>query len=124
MEFNARYAITGVFAIAVIAAVLGFVYWLRDEGGFGAQTQYLVRFTVPVSGLATGSGVLFNGIKVGEVRGLRRRDGEPHVGGGSGDQPYHGGGGRHRGTGLLVTSGHRAGERRRDARTVQVALEQ
>ncbi len=70
MEFNARYAITGVFAIAVIAAVFGFVYWLRDEGGFGAQTQYLVRFTVPVSGLATGSGVLFNGIKVGEVEGI------------------------------------------------------
>ena len=71
MEFNARYAMTGVFAIAVIAALFGFVYWLRDEGGFGTQTQYEVRFTVPVSGLATGSGVLFNGIKVGEVEGIR-----------------------------------------------------
>jgi phospholipid/cholesterol/gamma-HCH transport system substrate-binding protein len=71
MEFNARYAVTGVFAIAVIAAVFGFVYWLRDTGGFGAETQYQVRFTVPVSGLATGSGVLFNGIKVGEVQGIR-----------------------------------------------------
>lgn len=67
MEFNARYAVTGLFALAVVAAMFGFVYWLKNTGGFGEQTQYQIRFTVPVSGLAIGSGVLFNGIKVGEV---------------------------------------------------------
>ncbi len=67
MEFNARYAVTGLFALVVVAAVFGFVHWLKNTGSFGEQTQYQVRFTVPVSGLANGSGVLFNGIKVGEV---------------------------------------------------------
>ena len=71
MEFNARYAVTGLFAIAVIAAMFSFAYWLKNTSGFGEQARYQIRFTVPVSGLATGSGVLFNGIKVGEVTAIR-----------------------------------------------------
>jgi phospholipid/cholesterol/gamma-HCH transport system substrate-binding protein len=71
MEFNARFALTGAFALAVAAAIAGFVYWLNNTGGFGEQVKYQVRFTVPVSGLAPGSGVLFNGIRVGEVERIR-----------------------------------------------------
>lgn len=77
MEFNARYALTGVFALAVAAAIVGFVYWLNNTGGFGEQTRYQVRFTVPVSGLANGSGVLFNGIRVGEVEKIMFDPEEP-----------------------------------------------
>lgn len=71
MEFNARFALTGVFALAVAAGIVGFIYWLNNMGGFGDQVKYQVRFSVPVSGLATGSGVLFNGIRVGEVERIR-----------------------------------------------------
>nr|MCU0790064.1 MlaD family protein [Nitratireductor sp.] len=77
MEFNARYALTGIFAIVVAAAIAGFVFWLNNTGGFGEQTRYQVRFTVPVSGLANGSGVLFNGIRVGEVEKIRFDPEEP-----------------------------------------------
>lgn len=67
MEFNARYAVTGVFAIAVALGLFAFVYWLENMSGFGERTDYRIRFTVPVSGLARGGDVLFNGLKVGEV---------------------------------------------------------
>lgn len=70
MEFNARYLLNGIFAVAVIVAAFGFVYWLTNAGGFGERDSYQVRFTVPVSGLSTGSDVLFNGIKVGQVEAV------------------------------------------------------
>ncbi len=67
MEFKARYILTGLFAVAVIVAVFAFVWWLDNKSGFGERTAYRVRFTVPITGLTTGSDVLFNGVKVGEV---------------------------------------------------------
>jgi phospholipid/cholesterol/gamma-HCH transport system substrate-binding protein len=71
MEFNARYGVTGFFVILVTLAMFGFVYWLKKAGGFGEQAVYQVRFSVPVSGLARGSSVLFNGIKIGDVSRVR-----------------------------------------------------
>jgi phospholipid/cholesterol/gamma-HCH transport system substrate-binding protein len=71
MEFNARYGVTGLFAILVALGMFGFVFWLKNTGGFGEQATYQVRFSVPVSGLASGSSVLFNGIKVGEVTRIK-----------------------------------------------------
>jgi phospholipid/cholesterol/gamma-HCH transport system substrate-binding protein len=77
MEFNARHGVTGLFAILVVVAMFGFVYWLKNMGGFGEQATYQVRFSVPVSGLANGSSVLFNGIKVGEVTRIKFDPEEP-----------------------------------------------
>ncbi|MEC9344533.1 MAG: ABC-type transport auxiliary lipoprotein family protein [Pseudomonadota bacterium] len=77
MEFNARYFLTGLFAAAVIVAMFLFVYWLDNRDGFGDRTEYRVRFKVPVTGLATGSDVLFNGIKVGEVDAIRLDPDDP-----------------------------------------------
>jgi phospholipid/cholesterol/gamma-HCH transport system substrate-binding protein len=70
METRAPYALIGLFVLAVIGAVFGFVYWLNNIGGLGQRTVYHVRFENNVSGLLTGAGVLFNGIRVGEVTGL------------------------------------------------------
>ncbi len=70
METRARYALIGLFMLAVIAASFGFVYWLENKGGFGQQETYRIRFQGSVSGLLIGSAVLFNGIRVGEVTGL------------------------------------------------------
>lgn len=67
MEFNARYILTGLFAVVVVVAMFAFVYWLDNKSGFGERTTYQVRFTVPITGLSAGSDVLFNGVKVGEV---------------------------------------------------------
>ena len=70
METRARYALIGLFMLAVIAATFGFVYWLENKGGFGQRETYRIRFQGSVSGLLIGSAVLFNGIRVGEVTGL------------------------------------------------------
>jgi phospholipid/cholesterol/gamma-HCH transport system substrate-binding protein len=70
METRARYALIGAFMLAVIVASFAFVYWLENKGGFGQRAYYQLRFDSSVSGLQTGSAVLFNGIRVGEVTGL------------------------------------------------------
>ena len=70
METRARYALIGLFMLAVIAASFGFVYWLENKGGFAQQDTYRIRFQGSVSGLLIGSTVLFNGIRVGEVTDL------------------------------------------------------
>jgi phospholipid/cholesterol/gamma-HCH transport system substrate-binding protein len=70
METRAPYALVGVFVLAVIGGVFGFVYWLHNTGGLGERTAYRVRFENTVSGLLVGAPVLFDGIRVGEVTGL------------------------------------------------------
>ena len=40
MEIRARYMIMGVFLLAVIGSVFGFVYWMNSSGGFGDRAVY------------------------------------------------------------------------------------
>lgn len=70
METRAPYVLIGTFVLAAIAAVFGFVYWLNNSGGIGPRTNYHVQFQGSVPGLLVGAGVLFNGIRVGEVTQL------------------------------------------------------
>jgi phospholipid/cholesterol/gamma-HCH transport system substrate-binding protein len=69
METHARYATIGLFSLAVVVASFLFVYWLRGMGGL-ERAEYLIRFEGPVSGLVSGSPVLFNGVRVGAVTGV------------------------------------------------------
>lgn len=77
MEIRARYVLVGLFSLAVIAAGFGFVYWLNNVGGLSERTSYQVRFESSVSGLLLGSAVQFNGIRVGEVTGLKLNPQDP-----------------------------------------------
>lgn len=77
METRARYVLIGVFLLALTGGVFAFVYWLENTGGFGERANYRIRFDGPVSGLLTGSSVLFNGIRVGEVTALGIRADAP-----------------------------------------------
>jgi phospholipid/cholesterol/gamma-HCH transport system substrate-binding protein len=70
METRAPYAVVGAFVLATIFAVFGFVYWLNNSGGLGPRKTYHVQFDGSVPGLMVGAGVLFNGIRVGEVTAL------------------------------------------------------
>lgn len=70
MEIRARYIQVGAFTLSVIVAGFGFVYWLNNAAGLGNRAAYMIRFEGSVSGLLIGSGVLFNGIRVGEVSHL------------------------------------------------------
>src|SRR5271154_5389591 len=69
METKASYIFTGAFTLAVIFGVFGFVYWVQS-GGAGDRAVYRVVFAGSVSGLHTGSSVLFDGMRVGEVTKL------------------------------------------------------
>jgi phospholipid/cholesterol/gamma-HCH transport system substrate-binding protein len=71
METRAPFALIGLFVLAAIGAVFGFLYWLNNTGGLGERTVYRVRFENTVSGLLTGAAVLFDGIRVGEVTQLQ-----------------------------------------------------
>ena len=71
METRANYVLIGVFTLAVVLGVFGFVYWFQNIGGTGERAFYRVQFEGSVSGLRTGASVLFNGIKVGEVTELK-----------------------------------------------------
>ena len=77
METRANYVLIGAFTLAVIAGVFGFIYWFQNIGGSGERLRYSIVFDGSVSGLRTGASVLFNGIRVGEVTGLRLDPSKP-----------------------------------------------
>ena len=77
METRARYLLIGLFALSVMAAGFGFVYWLNNAAGLAERAAYRVRFTSAVPGLRPGSSVLFNGIRVGEVTALTLSPNDP-----------------------------------------------
>jgi phospholipid/cholesterol/gamma-HCH transport system substrate-binding protein len=70
METRAPFVVVGAFVLAAMVAVFGFVYWLHNTGGLGPRAIYHVQFDGSVPGLLVGAGVLFNGIRVGEVTDL------------------------------------------------------
>jgi phospholipid/cholesterol/gamma-HCH transport system substrate-binding protein len=70
METRAPFVVVGAFVLATIVAVFGFVYWLQNTSGLGPRKTYHVQFDGSVPGLMVGAGVLFNGIRVGEVTDL------------------------------------------------------
>jgi phospholipid/cholesterol/gamma-HCH transport system substrate-binding protein len=68
METRANYVIVGIFTVVAILAAFGFVYWTAAIGDRGETAQLRVRIPGSASGLGRGSAVLFNGVKVGDVK--------------------------------------------------------
>lgn len=68
METRANYALIGLFALAVIASSFLFVYWVSSPGRSSGEQTYKIVFTGSVTGLGRGGWVLFNGVRVGEVK--------------------------------------------------------
>jgi len=71
METRANFVLIGIFTLAVVVGVFGFVYWFQNIGGAGERAFYRLQFEGSVSGLGVGGSVLFNGIRVGEVINLK-----------------------------------------------------
>lgn len=71
METRANYALVGLFTLAVLAAAFGFVSWFSGLGGGTDRRAIRIVFSGSVTGLNTGSSVLFNGLRVGEVRDIQ-----------------------------------------------------
>jgi phospholipid/cholesterol/gamma-HCH transport system substrate-binding protein len=70
METRAHFVAIGAFTLAVIAGAFLFVFWMAGYGGGANLTRYRVVFEGSVSGLARGGVVLFNGLRVGEVKSV------------------------------------------------------
>lgn len=68
METRANYVIVGIFTLTAILAAFAFVYWTAAIGDKGETVMLRVRIPGSASGLGRGSFVLFNGVKVGDVR--------------------------------------------------------
>ncbi|HUO55566.1 MAG TPA: ABC-type transport auxiliary lipoprotein family protein [Rhodoblastus sp.] len=77
METTARYAIVGFFTLVSLLAGFFFVYWLHNSGGVGKQALYWIVFDRPVIGVRPGVSVVFNGLRVGEVRQVRLLAADP-----------------------------------------------
>jgi phospholipid/cholesterol/gamma-HCH transport system substrate-binding protein len=80
METRANYTLIGVLTLAVIAAGFLFVYFISGTNRPAGLQAFKVEFTGSVTGLARGNWVLFNGIRVGEVKDVELLPQDPsHV---------------------------------------------
>lgn len=71
MDTKANTVLIGAFTLAVLALGFVFVYWLARSSGQGESLPLTIVFNDSVTGLSTGSQVVFNGIKVGDVKSLQ-----------------------------------------------------
>lgn len=71
MESKAHYALIGTFVLLSLVAAVAFIAWLSNSQFDQKFDEYEVVFTGAVRGLSQGSEVRFNGLRVGEVTGLR-----------------------------------------------------
>ncbi|KQT53273.1 hypothetical protein ASG43_18810 [Aureimonas sp. Leaf454] len=79
METKANYVLVGVFTVVILLLSFGFVYWSANVSDKDTQVRMLVRIEGSVTGLSVGSQVLFNGLRVGDVRNLRIDPNDPRV---------------------------------------------
>lgn len=71
METRAHHVIIGLFTLICLLLALGFGIWLVNSGQQKETRLYRVVFEEEVTGLAVGSLVQYNGLRVGEVRRLQ-----------------------------------------------------
>jgi phospholipid/cholesterol/gamma-HCH transport system substrate-binding protein len=67
METRASYFLVGVFVLALITSLFGFVVWLSRFQAAEESTFYYVYFDGSVTGLSVGSTVRYRGVPVGTV---------------------------------------------------------
>jgi phospholipid/cholesterol/gamma-HCH transport system substrate-binding protein len=70
METRANFVLIGAFTLAVIAGAFMFVLWFSGLTRTADHQTYAILFDGSVAGLSRGSGVQFNGIRVGEVTAI------------------------------------------------------
>lgn len=70
METRASYMIVGTFALLVVVGSLLFVLWTAKNTQ-GEMRRYEIVFRQSVSGLSVGGPVLLEGVRVGQVSGIK-----------------------------------------------------
>lgn len=77
METRANHVLIGVFTLGVCLFAVLFALWMAKYTTEKAYAEYDVVFQEAVTGLSTGSQVLYSGISVGEVRALSLMKDDP-----------------------------------------------
>ncbi len=67
METRANYVTVGLFTLVVMLAAFAFVYWESGLSQNYDTARLQIRIPGSASGLARGSAVLFNGVRVGDI---------------------------------------------------------
>ncbi len=75
MKSRAAHALIGLATLVVLAVLFGLGYWFSR--GQGDTIDVKVIFNGKVSGLGRGSSVLFNGLRIGEVKELEIEPSDP-----------------------------------------------
>jgi phospholipid/cholesterol/gamma-HCH transport system substrate-binding protein len=70
VETRANYVTVGVFTLVALLLAFGFVYWSARFGDRSETVSVTIRIPGSAAGLGRGSAILFNGIRVGEVRAV------------------------------------------------------
>jgi len=77
METRANYIAIGIFTLAVFAMAVGFIYWLVRYGETTDAREVQLIIPSDAGGLKLGSGVLFNGLRVGAVTSVKLSQADP-----------------------------------------------
>lgn len=77
METRANHVLIGAFTLGVCVFAVLFALWMAKYTTEKAYAEYDVVFQEAVTGLSTGSQVLYSGISVGEVRDLSLMKDDP-----------------------------------------------
>ncbi len=67
MESKANFAIIGVFVLVTLFGIVAFIAYISGKQFDEEYDRYIVEYTTPPRGIAVGSEVRFNGLKMGEV---------------------------------------------------------
>ena len=67
MEPKASHILVGVFLLAALAALAGFLVWYSGAGSQAGQVLYQTSFRESVNGLNQGGEVRYRGIRIGEI---------------------------------------------------------
>lgn len=79
METKASYVLVGSFTLATLALAFALILYFGNFAGNRNLVQLDVRIPGSVTGLGAGSAVLFNGIKVGQVKRLVLDETNPNM---------------------------------------------
>jgi phospholipid/cholesterol/gamma-HCH transport system substrate-binding protein len=79
METKANYVAVGAFTLLAIIGAFFFVYWTATAGSQGETAQLRIVIPGSAAGLSRGSAVMFNGIRVGDVRNVFFRPEDPNI---------------------------------------------
>ena len=78
MENRSNYAIVGAVVLAIVLGLFAAVLWLAKYSG-GDDKPYDILFTQSISGLASGSPVVFNGVPVGKIEQIALVPDQPEL---------------------------------------------